>query len=183
MSSIFWGFFFIFVNFNLTVNGHVLNLLPPFVGYLLVMRGCRELGEESALFASIRPFALGMAVYTGILWLGDLLAVTGQGSWLTMLLGLVSMAVSLYVSWAVVQAIRDVEALRGADLNGASLHTAWMVLAVAQVASWVLAVLVSLLALLGVIAGLVGIIWFLVALWHSRRNYEVLPPRGGAAID
>lgn len=183
MSSIFWGFFLVFVNFNLTVNGHVLNLLPPFAGYLLVMRGCRELEGESGLFASIRPFALGMAVYTGILWLGDLLAVTGQGSWLTVLLGLLSLAVSLYVSWAVVQAIRDVEVRRSAELNSASLRTGWTVLAVAQAASWVLAILGSLLALLGVIAGLVGIVWFLAALWRSRRNYEALPSLGGPALD
>ena len=26
MKNIFWGFFFLFVNFNLTVNGHTLNL-------------------------------------------------------------------------------------------------------------------------------------------------------------
>lgn len=138
---------------------------------------------ESGLFASIRPFALGMAVYTGILWLGDLLAVTGQGSWLTVLLGLLSLAVSLYVSWAVVQAIRDVEVRRSAELNSASLRTGWTVLAVAQAASWVLAILGSLLALLGVIAGLVGIVWFLAALWRSRRNYEALPPLGGPALD
>lgn len=183
MSSIFWGFFLVFVNFNLTVNGHVLNLLPPFAGYLLVMKGCRELEGESGLFASIRPFALGMAVYTGILWLGDLLAVTGQGSWLTVLLGLAALAVSLYVSWAVVQAIRDTEGRRGADLNSASLKTGWTVLAVAQVASWILAILGSLLALIGVIAGLVGIVWFLAALWRSRKLFEALPPPGGAAMD
>ena len=176
MSSIFWGFFLVFVNFNLTVNGHVLNLLPPFAGYLLVMKGCRELEGESSLFASIRPFALGMAVYTGILWLGDLLAVTGQGSWLTVLLGLAALAVSLYVSWAVVQAIRDTEGRRGTDLNSASLKTGWTVLAVAQVASW-------MLALIGVIAGLVGIVWFLAALWRSRKLFEALPPPGGAAMD
>ena len=183
MSSIFWGFFLIFVNFYLSVSGHVLNLLPPFAGYLLVMRGCRELEGESGLFASIRPFALGMAVYTGILWLGDLLAVTGQGSWLAVLLGLLSLAVSLYVSWAVVQAIRDAEVRRSAELNGDSLKTAWTVLAVAESASWVLAILGSLLALLGVIAGLAGIVWFLAALWRSWKNYEALPPLGGPALD
>ena len=105
---------------------------------------------ESLLFAPIRPFAVGMAVYTGILWLGDLLGVTGQGSWLGTLLGLAAMAISLYVSWSVVQAIRDVESRREADLNSTSLKTAWTVLAVAQVAAYVLALLVSLLALLGV---------------------------------
>lgn len=183
MSAIFWGFFFVFLNFNLTVNDHVLNLLPPFVGYLLVMRGCRDMGEESSLFDPIRPFALGMAIYTGLLWLGDLLALTGQGSWLTVLLGLASLVVSLYISWSVVQAIRDMEARRAAELNSVSLKTAWTVLAVAQAASWVLAVLGSLLALLGVIAGLVGIVWFLVALWRSRKNYEALPPLSGPAED
>lgn len=183
MSSIFWGFFFIFINFNLTVNQHVLNILPPFVGYLLLMRGTRDMEAESSLFAPVRPFAVGMAVYTGILWLGDLLGVTGQGNWLGMLLGLAATVISLYVSWAVVQAIRDVESRRGADLNSVSLKTAWTVLAVAQVAAYVLALLGSLLALMGVIAGLVGIVWFLVALWRSRRNYEALPPLGGAAMD
>lgn len=183
MSSIFWGFFFIFINFNLTVNQHVLNILPPFVGYLLLMRGTRDMEAESSLFAPVRPFAVGMAVYTGILWLGDLLGVTGQGSWLGVLLGLAATVISLYVSWAVVQAIRDVESRRGADLNSVSLKTAWTVLAVAQVVAYVLALLGSLLALMGVIAGLVGIIWFLVALWRSRRNYEALPPLGGAAMD
>lgn len=183
MSSIFWGFFFIFINFNLTVNQHVLNILPPFVGYLLLVRGTRAMEAESTLFAPIRPFAVGMAVYTGILWLGDLLGLTGQGNWLGVLLGLAATVISLYVSWAVVQAIRDVESRRGADLNSTSLKTAWTVLAVAQVAAYVLALLGSLLALLGVIAGLVGIIWFLVALWRSRRNYEALPPLGGAAMD
>ena len=117
------------------------------------------------------------------MWLGDLLAVTGQGSWLTVLLGLAALAVSLYVSWAVVQAIRDTEGRRGADLNSASLKTGWTVLAVAQVASWILAILGSLLALIGVIAGLVGIVWFLAALWRSRKLFEALPPPGGAAMD
>ena len=180
MSALFWGFFFVYINFNLIVNGHVLNVLPAFVGYALIMKACREMEGESGLFSSIRPFALGMAVYTGILWLGDLLAVMGQGSWLATLLGLVSLAVSLYVSWAVVQAIRDVEARRGAELNSDSLKTAWTVLAVAQAAAWVLGLLGSLMALMGVIAGLVGIVWFLAALWRSRKYYEALPPLGGA---
>lgn len=183
MSAIFWGFFFVFLNFNLTVNGHVLNLLPPFVGYLLVMRGARDMGEESPLFDSVRPFALGMAIYTGILWVGDLLALTGQSSWLGMLLGLASMVVSLYVAWAVVRAVQDVEVRRNAELNSASLKTAWTVLAVAEVAVYLLGMLGSLLALVGVIAGLVGIIWFLAALWRSRKNYEALPPLNGPAMD
>ncbi len=117
MSAIFWGFFLCVS--ELQPDGERPRAEPaaPFVGYLLVMRGCRDMGEESPLFDPIRPFALGMAIYTGLLWLGDLLALTGQGSWLTVLLGLASLVVSLYISWSVVQAIRDMEARRAAELN------------------------------------------------------------------
>ena len=50
MSRLFWGFFLIFVNFNLNVNAHTLNLLPPFVGYILLLQGMRELEPESERF-------------------------------------------------------------------------------------------------------------------------------------
>ena len=43
MSKLFWGFFFIFINFNLNVNQYSLNILPPFVGYFLLWQGMRQL--------------------------------------------------------------------------------------------------------------------------------------------
>lgn len=176
MSKLFWGFFFIFVNFELKLNGHALNVLPSFVGYILLVQGTRELESESGLFRCVRPFAAGMAVYTGILWLGALLGVGGTGGWLSTLLGLASTLVSLYISWGVLQGLLDMEQRRGADLNGASVRTAWLVLAVSTAISFVLALLLSLMALAGALVALVGIIWFLAALWKSKTLYGTLPP-------
>lgn len=70
MADIFWGFFLVFINFNLSFNAHTLNILPPFLGYLLLARGMESLAAESGLFSDIRPFALRMAVYTAVLWAG-----------------------------------------------------------------------------------------------------------------
>lgn len=176
MSKLFWGFFFLFINFNLNVNQYTLNVLPPFVGYILLWQGMRQLEGESEVFRGPQPFAVGMAIYTGILWLGDLLGIGSPGSWLGTLLGLIAMVVSLYVSWAVVQAVRDMEERREADINGASMQLAWTVMAVAQVASYVLAWLGSLAALVGVIVALVGVIWLLLAFWRGKKLYEQLPP-------
>ena len=64
----FWGFFFIYLNFNLSINAHTLNVLPEFVGYFLLLQGLRELEEESGVFSDTRPFVVGMTVYTAILW-------------------------------------------------------------------------------------------------------------------
>ena len=77
MKGIFWGFFLIFINFYVTINGHTLNLLPTFAGYILLYRAAGELLGESGRFGKLRPFAVAVAIYTGILWVGDLLGVTG----------------------------------------------------------------------------------------------------------
>ena len=184
MKAIFWSFFFIFVNFNLALNSHVLNLIPSFVGYLLLYRAAGDLLDENRRFELLRPFAVGMAVYTGILWAGDLLGVTGGGSWMDTILSLAATAVSLFVSWNVVQAIREMETARNADLNGASVRTAWFVLLAAQIAGYAAVFLLSAgLALLVGIAMLAGIVWFLAALWKSGRLYESLPPRQAGLWD
>ena len=44
MTKIFVGFLFVFLNFNLTLNDtYVINLLPDFVGFILLYMGTREL--------------------------------------------------------------------------------------------------------------------------------------------
>lgn len=127
MSRLFWGFFFIFVNFNLNLNAHSLNILPPFVGYLLLLRGMRDLETESELFRGPRPFAVGMAIYTGILWLGDLLGAVSSAGWMGTLLGLAATVVSLYVAWAIIQGVQDMESRRNTDLGASGMRRAWIV--------------------------------------------------------
>lgn len=179
MKKVFWGFFFVYLNFNLTLNGHALNLLPDFVGYILLFQAAGALAGESARFATLRPFAAGMAVYTGILWVGDLLAVAGSGGWLDGLLDLVSAAVSLFISWNVAQAVLEMERARGADLNGQSLRTAWFILLAAQIAGYAAGLLISgALTLAAGLAALAGIVWFLAALWKCAGRCGLLPPRG-----
>ena len=112
MKKLFWGFFLIFLDFNLNFNQYSLNILPDFAGYILLFQGMRELEEENRWFQSIRPFAAGMAVYTTILWLGNLLGV-GSGSEyqqiLTDILGLLAAIVALYVSWGLTQGVLEME--------------------------------------------------------------------------
>lgn len=174
MGKFFWGFFFIYLNFNLSVNAHTLNILPEFVGYFLLLQGLKELDEESGVFAGVRPFAVGMAVYTGILWVGALLGITGTGSWLSTLLNLVSTAVSLYISWAIIQGIREMEERHEADFNSAGMLLAWKVLLVANIVSYVLMLVLPVAAVVALMAALVGIILLLVAFWWGKKCWEAV---------
>ncbi len=179
MKKLFWGLFFIFLNFNLSLNQHTLNILPPFVGYYLLYQGSRELEGESSLFQGICPFAVGMGIYTAILWVGDLLGVTSGSSVIGVLLGLLATVVGLYICWALIQAVQDVEIHRGAELNSAAMRRAWIIMVVAQVVCYLCVWLLSGLALLGLIAGLIGTIMLLAAFWKGQKLYEALPFQEG----
>lgn len=182
MKNIFWGFFFLFVNFNLTVNGHTLNVLPPFVGRWLLYQGFGDMEAESDRFNAFRPFAVGLGVYTALLWIGNLLGVSA-GSWIGVLLGIVASVVELYIAWGVIQGLREVEARRQADLNTPAMYKAWTVLLVTQIAVYVIQLLgfvlwslAAALAVVCIVAGLLGIIFFLVAVWRAQKYYGALPP-------
>ena len=181
MSGIFWGFFFVFLNFNLNLNGHTINLLPAFVGYWMLARSMDALSGESGLFGALRPFAIGMAVYSAILWVGDALAITSSGP-VSMLLGLLSTLVSLYIAWGVSRAVEDMERTHGADLGAVGVRGAWIALAVGEAlallanAVAMLGLGAVLLGILGLVVALVGIVWFLVALWGTKKRFERLNP-------
>lgn len=180
MRKLFWGFFLIFLDFNLTVNHHVLEVLPDFVGYLFLMRGLAELTPESPLFEKIRPVALVLAILSGLQWLGALLGFRAAG----VLLDLTLLAGTLYLIWALIASIREAETFRGADLNSAGLQKLWLPWLVLQLSGCVLSVLallsLGILAVLTIpvaIAALVVGILFLLALWRAVGLYEALPPR------
>lgn len=87
MKPVFWGFFFLFLNLILSSTARCLNVLPPFVGCWLLYRGFGEMAAESDKFDSLRPFALGLGIYTALIWVGDLLGM-GSESWISSLMGL-----------------------------------------------------------------------------------------------
>lgn len=130
-----------------------------------------------------------MAIYTGILWVGELLGITGE-TWLDMLLDTVALGISLYISWNVIQAILEIEENRGADLNGRAVRRDWLVLVIAQIVSVGIlllfrslllitseVLLVSALLLFVALALVAVIIRFLSSLWKCAGLYDGLPPK------
>jgi len=179
LKKLFWGFFFIYLNFNLNVNAHSLNVLPDFVGYILLLQGMKQLEEESHFFRSGRPFAVGMAVYTAILWVGALLGVTA-GGWIGTILELIALAVSFYVSWLLIQGVLEMEKQQAADWGGAVLYSRWKLLLAVQVISSLLGLMANLanfsmlfsLAGVLVIVSIVLVILYLLAWNRTANTYE-----------
>ena len=148
-----------------------LQLLPDWVGFILLYAACNELESESELFQKPRPFCVGLAVYTGILWLMDLLGIGANLGILSWILGLTATCLNLYVSMLIIDALRNVEMRRNYDLCVTHLRTVWKVLAVCTVAAHVL-LIVPVLALLCVLVAAVTGILFLVAVHGTRKAWQ-----------
>lgn len=172
MKKFVFGFLLIFLNFNLNFNRFSINVLPDFVGYYLLLQGMAEMETENPRFAASRPFAKGMVIYTAILWIGNLLGISGGT--LMMLLNLIALVVHFYIAWVLVCALREVESARGAELYGTVLHKRWKILLGLNVAAQLLRLLamaapIDVLGMVAVVLVLADIIWaFLFILGWNR---------------
>ncbi|MGI5878089.1 MAG: hypothetical protein ACOX7W_05730 [Christensenellales bacterium] len=175
MNNIWIGLIFIFLDFNLDINASRIGLIPDFVGYILMLRGLAEMAQESPRFEKARPYAVGMAIYTAILYALDLFgfSFTG-GGYLAYLLGLASTAISLFISYLIVMGVRDIENRAGRYLRSEPLFGAWKVMAALSVALYVL-MLIPVLGILCLIMGFIIYIYFLYSFNQSKNLYYQRP--------
>ncbi len=97
-----WGYFLLYFNINL---GSI-NILPDFVGYLLLLSAIRHLREARRDAALLRPLAIVLAVYYGIDWVAVIFGANLDG--LLPLAALVISLISLYLHF---QLLTDLAAL------------------------------------------------------------------------
>lgn len=180
MKSIFIGYLLIFLDFNFNLNGHVIGILPDFIGFILIAKGLQELSRESERFPKVRPWAIGMAVYTAVLYVLDLVGFNVDIQWLMLILSLIATSITLYISYSVILGVKDIEANRNADLNSEKLRTTYIPMAVLQVVSH-LGIFIPYLAIVCSIISVILVIVFLVQLNRTKKAYEALPQSYEAA--
>ncbi|NLG36645.1 MAG: hypothetical protein GX549_01420 [Clostridiales bacterium] len=179
MNNIWIGFIFIFLDFNLDINASRIGLIPDFVGYILMLRGLAEMAQESPRFEQARPYAVGMTIYTAMLYALDLFGFSfAGGGYLAYLLGLASTAISLFISYLIVMGVRDIENQTGRSLRSEPLYSAWKVMAVLSAALYIL-ILIPVLGILCLILGFIIYIFFLYSFNQSKNLYYQRPLGAG----
>lgn len=174
MRNIFIGLLFIFLNFNITIGASIIGLIPGFIGYIYILKGFDELKEQGEWFTRLRPYATGMAIYSGVLYVFDLLGIsTSMGALFTVPLGLVSTIISLYISYGIVMGIKDMEVVNQFELNTGALLSAWKVMAFCAIISY-LVIWIPIIAIIGIIIGFIASIWFLYSFSQSKNKYYSL---------
>lgn len=170
MKNIFIGFIFIFLDFHLNIGNSKIGLIPDFIGYIVMINGLVEMAGESTRFMKVKPYASGMAVYSGILYLLDLMGVSMSLGALTYIFAIISTVISLYISYNIVMGVIDVEGNHSIFLNGERLKSTWTFIAVLDVLSFVL-LLIPPAAFICIILSFIAAICFLIAFNNSKNLY------------
>ena len=173
MSKLFIGLLFVFLNFSINLDTAQVGLFPDFVGYILMVIGLAEMSPESNRFARARHWAIGMSVYTGLLYLFNLLGISASLGPVATILAVASTVVSLFISYNIVSAVREIETRDQIDLYGKSLMWTWKVLAIFNCAVC-LVILVPVLNLVVVVALVVVAILFLISFNATKNRYNDL---------
>lgn len=132
MQNIFLGMLLVFLDLNINLGKTTIGLLPDFAGYILMIKGLEEMTPESPLFEKARPWATAMAVYTGVLYAMDFLAMDVQLRFLGWVMNLAALVAGLVISRWILRGILEMEANRRFDLQGHQLEQLWKPLAIVQ---------------------------------------------------
>jgi len=169
MTAVFSGFFFI--HLHLWING--VDLLPDFVGFILIAAGVSGFLEESKRFGKARIWASVLAVYAGIVWLCSLFRITLSGNLFVFLSYLVA-AADFYVRYLLILGIREVEERESRDMKTRRLFQAWK----AYLIIWILTLvpvwsggLWQILGTILAILDLAAVTVFLVFFYQTRKKF------------
>lgn len=167
---LFWGFFFLLLDFNLNFNStFTIPLLPNFVGWIFLWRGVEALSSARPSLGLLKPFCGVLGVYSLAQFLPALEAAAP--GWLTLLLSVIS----LYTDF---QLLTDLAALAqealGEGRRVKRLRTARTLIVAAKTALYCYDLVVSLTALAVVLmaASFCVQVFLLVQLWGLSRDLE-----------
>ena len=182
MRNLFIGFLLIFLDFNLNLNSITIGLIPDFIGYIFMIKGLDELSGEAGSFARIRPFAVGMGIYSAVLYALDLFGISVQLGIIGVLMGVAGLVISLYIAYVIIKGVQELEALHSASLESEKLRSTWTVMAVGQAAAY-LTIFLPVLAIICILVCFVAAIVFLVAFNTSKKLYEALLKTKGPELE
>lgn len=176
MKQIFWGAFFILLDFNLITDGGAIGLLPDFVGYLLLIFGLSRMERKEVFLQSQLAMSKKMAVILSIMTLYDYIqSIFGWqigGIEVMIIWGTAEIFLS-YCCWRkIIYGFAEIEKHRGVDLKSSSLLRALSMMILAQALALALVPIGTILRLIAIVGGLVINLYFLVELFYADREYD-----------
>ena len=171
MTLIFVGY--LLTSFHFTING--IDLLPDFLGFILIAAGLWQMADKSNHFERSIPWAIGGTVLSVLPHILDLFTVPFEGP-ISVLVSWVYTAVILFISYNIIAGVGDLEETVDMDLGYENLNLVWKIQAVSTIAGALLSyVPIGLFHTIVLILSIIGLgmhIAFLVLFFKARTRYQ-----------
>lgn len=108
------------------VNIGLLEFLPTFVGYIFIDMGIKQLRSKSIRFIKLKPWVLGMAAYSFLIYVAKLLSLNLPGI-IALILPILTSLAALYILREIILGLKDIEAAENIQLNTRKMLSIWKV--------------------------------------------------------
>lgn len=169
MNFIFWGFFFVILDFNINIGNSSIGLLPDFIGFYLIYKGAGELRELSPNFQKVTIWANCMVYISAAFYLISAIGVPDRSA--LSIAGIFPALISIYIQYRTVRGILDLEETQSVGLNGRTLFLLWKVSAIFSLLPY-LTFFVPTAALVFLLLSCAINIGFLFQLYQTKKLYE-----------
>ncbi len=174
MTLIFVGYLFIY--FHIFINE--IDLLPNFLGFILIAAGLSKLADESPYFSKAIPWSVSMIVLSILPHVPILFGIPLEG-FVSVLVEWVGIAITLYMSYNIVAGVGDLEENKDLNLGYENLNFAWKIHALLTIICALLYyVPIDFIQTIRVVLIIINLgvnIAFLVLLFKARTRYQSAP--------
>ena len=132
MSNILIGLIFLFFDFHIYFGSFAIGLLPDFVGFIFIVKGCVDLSQYSPKFLQCGILAKAAVLYSGACYILDFFGISSSIYVISAILSVIMAVISIIVLYFLVYGIADTEKSRGVDLCGETLKNLWTAYALAS---------------------------------------------------
>lgn len=152
MKKIVLGLVFVLINFNITLDNVIINLIPSFLGYYFIMNACVHLEHKTSNqhYLETRKYALLLFVITLFSFVLDLIGLSAISPIFSITVGILNLVLSLIFLNHLTQSITQTSQFNLSETWIERLNSLFKWIAILSVLSYVL-MIAPILALIVVI--------------------------------
>lgn len=172
MTYIFVGFVLILIDLTISVGKGVLDILPDFVGYILILKAMQGLAKRNPHFERGEKITRHIFWYTFVLFVADITGIFLKEGIVYSIVGAAleafAILASLALSYYIVTGVMRIEKAEKCDLKGKYLLLCWRIMAAFHVIAFAASFVKSLRFIMN-IGSLMLSLLFLMALYDTDR--------------
>lgn len=170
MESVFIGLILALFNLNIDIGSSRIGLIPSFIGFYLILKGLIELQDVSDKFKKLIPLAWIAIIYSLALYICDLFGVFAEIEEIAFVLSILSVALSLTISYGIVLGVRETSQINRVLLDGRKLMTLWNLLMIVSLLL-ILSTSMSMFVIVAIIADFAAKVTFVIGFRKSKDLY------------